>query len=297
MRVRGRKRNWRKASNLGVDEMSIRTMTWAWSVALPPTSKLVLMALADIADDRGVCWPSHPTLAAKCSLTDRTVRRILVLLQAHQLVVVEPRFKPTGSQTSNRYWLAVDTPPDKLSRGTRTAVLEGDGHPCPGAPDTVVLRTTTEPSIEPSQLLLPPSPQRMASQDSQRGGSDLWYPKSLTPAQRHALRDRLAVLMQDQAQQILDELSGRVAIAQVKNPLRYCAVLIKRIQRDRFLPELGLKVAEARAAEIGRQALLARMESVASIESSSQRRTLPLRQREAIRRARTLSNTLPRKGG
>ena len=99
--------------------MSIRTMTWAWSVALPPTSKLVLMALADIADDKGICWPSHPTLAAKCSLTDRTVRRVLLLLQAHQLVVIEPRFKTTGSRTSNRYRLAIDTPPDKLSGGIR----------------------------------------------------------------------------------------------------------------------------------------------------------------------------------
>ena len=33
-------------------------MTWAWSMALPPTSKLMLMALADIADDLGVCQSS-----------------------------------------------------------------------------------------------------------------------------------------------------------------------------------------------------------------------------------------------
>jgi len=89
-------------------------MTWAWSVALPPTSKLVLMALADIADDQGVCWPSQPTLAAKCSLTDRTVRRVLALLQANKLVLIEPRFKTTGSRTSNRYRLVIDTPPEAL---------------------------------------------------------------------------------------------------------------------------------------------------------------------------------------
>jgi Helix-turn-helix domain len=296
MRAQRRLRDWRKASNLGVDQMSIRIMTWAWSVALPPTSKLVLMALADIADDRGVCWPSHPTLAAKCSLTDRTVRRILVLLQTHKLVVVEPRFKATGSQTSNRYRLAVDTPPDKLSGGTRTPMVAGDGHPCPGAPDTVVLRTTTEPSIEPSQLLPPPSPPRMPSHYPRCGGGDLCYPKSLTLAQRHALHDRLAVLTQDQAQQILDELSGRLAIAQVKNPLRYCAVLIKRMQRGMFFPELGLNVAGAREAETARHALLARIENVAAIASSAQRRALPPRQREAIRRIRTISSTRPRKG-
>lgn len=51
--------------------MSIRAMTWAWSITLPPTPKLVLMALADIADDTGLCWPSHSALAAKCSPTAR----------------------------------------------------------------------------------------------------------------------------------------------------------------------------------------------------------------------------------
>lgn len=261
-------------------------MTWAWSVALAPTPKLVLMALADIADDRGICWPSHPTLAVKCSVTDRTVRRILVLLQAHKLVAIEPRFKTTGSRTSNRYRLAVDTPPDKLSGGTRTAEVGGSGHPCPGAPDTDVLGTTTEPSIEPSLLPLP-AQHRMPSHYARCGGGDLCYPKSLTPTQRQALLDRLAVLTQDQAQQILDELSGRQAIAQVRNPLRYCAVLIKRMQRGKFVPELGLTIADARQAEVGRHAMLARIESVAAIESSSLRRALPLRQREAIQRMRT----------
>jgi hypothetical protein len=125
-------------------------------------------------------------------------------------------------------------------------MVEGSGHLCPGGPDTHVLGTTTEPSIEPSLLLPPPSQHRIPSQYPRCSGGDLCYPKSLTPAQRDALQDRLRVLTHDQAQQILDELSGRLAIAQVKNPLRYCAVLIKRMQRGKFLPELGLHVADAR---------------------------------------------------
>ncbi|MGB5255148.1 MAG: helix-turn-helix domain-containing protein, partial [Sedimenticolaceae bacterium] len=47
-------------------------MNWAWRQALTPTLKLVLMALADAADDQGVCWPSVSTLAKKCSVSTRT---------------------------------------------------------------------------------------------------------------------------------------------------------------------------------------------------------------------------------
>jgi Helix-turn-helix domain len=95
--------------------MSIRIMTWAWASELPPTPKLVLMALADIADDHGICWPSQNTLAKKCSTAERSVRRILLQLQASKLLFVESRFRPNGSQASNRYRLAIGGPPDNLS--------------------------------------------------------------------------------------------------------------------------------------------------------------------------------------
>ena len=39
-------------------------MNWAWRQKLKPVPKLVLMALADAADDNGICWPSVATVAA-----------------------------------------------------------------------------------------------------------------------------------------------------------------------------------------------------------------------------------------
>jgi hypothetical protein len=137
----------------------------------------------------------------------------------------------------------------------------------------------------------------MSSRSSRRGGGDLYYHNSLTPPQCDALYERLAGLTPGQAQQILDELSGRLTIAQVRNPLRYCAVLIKRLRYGKFSPELGLGVVDARHAEFGRQALRARFESVAAIEASTQGRALPPRQRDAIRRIRTISSACPRKNG
>jgi hypothetical protein len=271
-------------------------MTWAWSIALPPTSKLVLMALADIADDLGVCWPSHPTLAAKCSLTDRTLRRVLCLLQAQKLVFIQPRFKTDGSRTSNRYQWAVDTPRDKLSGGTWTPVAGGSGHKCPGAPDTRVLVTTIEPSLEPP--LPPPAPDRTTGPcpPAGSGGGDLLYPKNLTPRQRQALQDRLTVLTDDQAQQVLDELSGRMAIAQVKNPLRYSATLIARMRRGEFLPELGLKVGEMRQTEVARRAEVLRIETISASGSRPELREIPIEFRETMERIFPRSSALSKKG-
>jgi Helix-turn-helix domain len=54
--------------------MSVRVMTAVWSMDLPDSEKIVLLALADCANDEGHCWPSMATLAKKCSKSDRTVQ-------------------------------------------------------------------------------------------------------------------------------------------------------------------------------------------------------------------------------
>ncbi len=54
--------------------MSIRLMTAVWNTTLADSEKLVLLALADCANDEGGCWPSMATIAKKCSKSDRTVQ-------------------------------------------------------------------------------------------------------------------------------------------------------------------------------------------------------------------------------
>jgi len=101
--------------------MSIRAMTWAWTAALSPTPKLVLMALADIADDQGLCWPSVKALARKCSLSERSVQRVLRSLESEDFLSVEAQFRKDGSRSSNRYRLALDAlpPQSALIRAAR----------------------------------------------------------------------------------------------------------------------------------------------------------------------------------
>lgn len=49
-------------------------MTAVWAMDLPDSDKLVLLALADCANDEGHCWPSVRSLTIKCSKSERTIQ-------------------------------------------------------------------------------------------------------------------------------------------------------------------------------------------------------------------------------
>ncbi len=58
--------------------MSIRVMNRVWEQSQHKEGTLlVLLALADYADDNGVCWPAQPEIAKKARLTDRQIRNVL----------------------------------------------------------------------------------------------------------------------------------------------------------------------------------------------------------------------------
>lgn len=57
-------------------------MTEVWNLQLPDSQKIVLLALADAANDEGHCWPSMLSLARKCSKGQRTVQGVIKTLVA-----------------------------------------------------------------------------------------------------------------------------------------------------------------------------------------------------------------------
>lgn len=148
----------------------------------------------------------------------------------------------------------------------------------------VLPRTTNEPSDEPSLPLPTRDRQRGAAVIDAGGGRDLCFPKGISPSQQQALRNRLATLTSEQAQQVLDELAGRMAVATVKNPIRYCTVLARRLKRAAFFPELGLKVADARELERAQ-----RKQPPVPMPIALDRANLPTPICEAIERMRAVS--------
>ena len=105
--------------------MSIKLMTAVWDREdLSSTQKLVLLALADWANDEGLCWPSIERVAKKSSLKKRAVQLAIRSLEEMQFI---RREEVIGK--GNKYWINIpvhqmhpcikDTPPVHQMHETR----------------------------------------------------------------------------------------------------------------------------------------------------------------------------------
>lgn len=226
-------------------------MNWAWNQNLAPTPKLILMALADAADDHGTCWPSIPTVAAKCSVSDRTVQRGMQTLIASGLMISDQRYRKDGSCSSNRYRLLLERG-DKLSPPRDTDDTT-PCHGCQGSPDTgVTPRTTIRTQKESPQ---PPEAKTSAAASTRAKSSggklfDLEYPKKLLPAERHEAEKLITALKAPLNQQVLDEWTGIISAGAIRSSALGCLrALIKRAQEGSFTPERALRVAQSRKSQ------------------------------------------------
>ena len=105
--------------------MSIRIMTSVWErQGITPTQKLVLLALADWANDEGFCWPSINRLAVKSCLTSRCIQKTIRSLEDAGLIKREE-----VSGKGNRYWITLPAN-DVHPRTTFTPPLN-EVHPTP----------------------------------------------------------------------------------------------------------------------------------------------------------------------
>lgn len=91
--------------------MSARAMAWAWEQALRIGPKFVLIALADHADGKGICWPGQELIAEKCGLSRQTVSEHVRALISAGLVAEERSKDAKGRAEKVRYHLQLERLP------------------------------------------------------------------------------------------------------------------------------------------------------------------------------------------
>lgn len=132
-----------------------------------PLRKLVLLKLADNANDQGECWPSYQYIADQCEIGKRTViGHIDSLIQAGYLTKTS-RKGPKGN-SSNVYVLDFDAKP--VNTGGANAALGSAGDALGGANaalgDGAAAAPRTSHSLEPvnesvnEPLAVPPKPKK-----------------------------------------------------------------------------------------------------------------------------------------
>lgn len=148
-------------------------MAAIWEIPMPPTDKLVMLALADCANDGGDCWPSIATVARKSGVSERSVQRAIRWAQEAGLIEREevvgkgckyrltPRHAvtPTPDTVTGRQ-------PDGATGATQT-------------PDTVSPKPSR--TIKPSQSASHPEKGARAKGEAAHRLPDDWEPVPLTP--------------------------------------------------------------------------------------------------------------------
>lgn len=116
--------------------MSIRLMSAIFeSTSLSPTERLIMLALADHADDSGRCYPSILRLCQRTGLSERAVQTNIRKLSGQGYIKIIPG---GGKGNSNLYFIsanpAADAPFDAPKPRSRCTPQEM--HPAADAPQT-----------------------------------------------------------------------------------------------------------------------------------------------------------------
>ena len=96
-----------------------------------PTRKLVLLKLADNANDNGECWPSYNHIADHCEISRRSAINHINALEKVGYLRKEYRPGPKGN-SSNLYYITLDGPKNKASAGGENISLGGGENISPG---------------------------------------------------------------------------------------------------------------------------------------------------------------------
>lgn len=133
--------------------MSIQAVAWAIDQKTGSAAgKVVLICLANYADEDGACWPSQKTIAEETELSERSVREWLQKLEDAGLLTREPRRRDDGYRAADLICLALKNQPADFAGKANLTGKSRQSHRqiAPTLPEPVAAPTTFEPSVEPS---------------------------------------------------------------------------------------------------------------------------------------------------
>ncbi|OIV47334.1 hypothetical protein BK025_05015 [Sodalis sp. TME1] len=205
--------------------MSMSLMAKAMNIKVGnPIRKLVLLKLADNANDKGECWPSYQHIADHCECSKSTVRDHIDALEKAGLLVKENRTGTNNGKgnVSNVYHLKLDNPMPTTSTppvpGNGTS-MPTDGTPMPvgGTPPMPTGGTrishSFEPVIEPKTPLPPTGGDEGSSLQSQKTKPAPLNYQAVLEAYNDAAGNRLpnASTLNDARRRAIKRLLGELA--------------------------------------------------------------------------------------
>ena len=252
--------------------MSISLMTDVWRLPLQASRKMVLLALADNANDEGTdCWPSIGKLVEKCSMSERSIQVHLAALEdsgyikrherlgrsnkftvyvervraeLYKKTTDEKRQFPSASAKRER----IEAPPQSLHppssnpHSTHTPAESAppqDLHPTPAESAPI---TTNEPSLKTTTT--------SSSAIECCGGGDLMtelhYPVC-SQEESIAIAELVATCPPEFRQKALDEIEGARQAGVIKtNLVPFARGIVTAIHRGTFTVGHGTIVASHR---------------------------------------------------
>ncbi|HDR1206076.1 TPA: helix-turn-helix domain-containing protein [Pasteurella multocida] len=152
--------------------MSMRLMAQAMSIKVGnPLRKLVLIKLADNANDYGVCFPSYQYIADVCEISKASARNHIDALIEMGLVSKKARKNKDGS-SSNLYFLHLDKGMPADSTGMPA---DSTGMPADSTGGMLRDSTITSHSLEPVNESNTPLPPKVENSDELENAFDVFW--------------------------------------------------------------------------------------------------------------------------
>ncbi|MGV1016780.1 MAG: helix-turn-helix domain-containing protein [Fluviibacter phosphoraccumulans] len=252
--------------------MSISLMTDVWKLSLQAPRKMVLLALADNANDEGTdCWPSVGKLVEKCSMSERAVQGHLAALEEEGYI---KRHERLGR--SNKFTIHVDrirleilqkvkasaeTPAESAPPAKVPKLPPQNLHPYPSNPHGIHTPAESAPpqSLHPTPAESAPITTRESSLKTTTTSSDaiescggdlsiekLHYPVC-SQEESIAIADLVANCPANLRQKALDEIEGARQAGVIKtNLVPFARGIMTAIARGTFTVGHGIKVVDQR---------------------------------------------------